>query len=124
MAFGLQPTGIYTSCHTYQCYNTATHFLGHPDSPNGTVYYLCDQCAGELKEQVISAHLMDATKDIPSALTFEDVPESVEVEAKATFEEMTVAELKSFCREAGVTGYSDKTKDEIIELLRNWDETV
>lgn len=124
MAFGLQPTGIYTSCHTYQCYNTASHFLGHPDSPNGTVYYLCDQCAGELKNQVIEEYVGNGKTPIVELMPFEDVPEGVEVEAKATFEEMTVAELKSFCREAGVTGYSDKTKDEIIELLRNWDETV
>jgi hypothetical protein len=117
MAFGLQLTEIYTNCHTYQCYNIATFYLGHEDSPNGTVPYVCDTCAGELKKQILSADKEAAGEPLPfptSPLPFEDEPDNIEIK---TFEEMTVVELKSYCKEAGLTGYSDKNKAELIELI-------
>lgn len=36
-----------------------------------------------------------------------------------SYEDWTVAELKSRAREIGLTGYSDQTKDELITSLRN-----
>lgn len=36
-----------------------------------------------------------------------------------SYEDWTVAELKSRAREIGLSGYSDQTKDELITSLRN-----
>lgn len=35
------------------------------------------------------------------------------------YEERTVPELKERAKELGLTGYSDKRKDELIDMLRN-----
>lgn len=50
--FGIQEATIKTYCHTHGCYNEAPYFFGNPDSPNGTVYYVCAKCTAELKAQV------------------------------------------------------------------------
>ena len=112
MAFGLQPTEIYTNCHTYQCYDVASHYLGHPDSPNGTVYYVCGKCASELKEQILHDQASVVTDIEP--LPFEELPGIVEIK---DFHQMTVAELKEYAEFIGMTGLSKKTKAELIELI-------
>jgi hypothetical protein len=103
--FGLQPTDIYTTCHTYQCYNQADHLLGKPDSPNGTVYYICGQCAQELRDNVVKAIE-------PPKLPFE--PETADFKA---YEDMSYAELKAFAKKIGVTGYNNKSAADIIKLI-------
>lgn len=118
MAFGLQLTEIYTNCHTYQCYNIASFYLGHSDSPNGTVPYVCDQCAGELKEQILHAAASEvAQAPVEAELApFEDEPVGEIAEIK-DFNEMTVDELKEYAKFIGLTGISKKTKAELIELI-------
>ena len=110
--FGLQPTDIYSPCHTYGCHNRSTHFLGHADSPNGTVFYVCDQCGGELKESIIEEH---------KALTVEvaETPEAPEAVSEVKLEDLIVPELKKIAEEKGIAVKSKITKPELIELIED-----
>lgn len=76
MKFGLQPTEMKIPCHTFQCFGRAKYYIGKPDSPKGTEYFVCEKCAEELKDQVLADYV--AKKDEPpevELMPFEDTPE-------------------------------------------------
>jgi hypothetical protein len=80
MKFGLQKTDMQIACHTFQCFNRAAYYIGRPDSPRGTEYYVCDQCADELKDQVLADYV--AKKDEPPEVELMPFEEPVEEKPK------------------------------------------
>lgn len=118
--FKIIPDEVYGTCHTYQCHNRIEYKLGKEDTPRGTEFLICGQCAQELKD-FIAAELKEAEKELP----FADEPEEVEpiisnlVVAAKAFNELTVPELKEFAEGIGITGISKKTKAELIELIES-----
>lgn len=116
MAFGLYASEIVTNCHTHNCYERASHYLGYEDSPNGTVYYVCAKCASELKEQVIG----EAVK-VKEPLPFEPSEEDFAPEPEdkvVPLEELSYLKLKAIAKEMKIEGYSTKNKDELIVLIK------
>jgi hypothetical protein len=120
--FGLQPTDMKVPCSTYQCFGRAAYFLGKEDSPNGTVSYVCDQCAQELKDQLTQKVLPTVEEPVEhDLLPFE--PEAPEYEVQQEdkvipLEDLSYLKLKSMAKEMKIEGYSTKDKAELIELIK------
>lgn len=119
--FGLQPTDMKVPCSTYQCFGRAAYFLGKEDSPNGTVSYVCDQCAQELKDQLTQKVLPTVEEPVEhDLLPFE--PETPEYEVQEDkvipLEDLSYLKLKSMAKEMKIEGYSTKDKAELIELIK------
>ncbi|HDU1185811.1 TPA: Rho termination factor N-terminal domain-containing protein [Listeria monocytogenes] len=113
--FKIIPDEVYGTCHTYQCHNRIAFKLGKEDTPRGTEFLICEQCAQELKDSIAE----ELVKGIEEAiLPFADEPKELVVAAKA-FNELTVPELKEFAEGIGITGISKKTKAELIELIES-----
>ena len=108
--FGLQPTDMKITCHTFQCHNRAAYFIGRPDSPRGTEYYVCDQCANELIENVVNS------------VEFIEEPENKKTEIEMLLDkpvsEWTVAELKDKAEEIGLPVKSKMNKADLIRLFK------
>ena len=103
--FGLHPTDLPVPCQTFQCYGRAAYFLGRIDAPQGTTQLVCEQCASELKAQIIINALPKAEPIPPT-----DDP-------MTGIEDLKVAELKDLAETKGLKVPSKATKAEIITLL-------
>jgi hypothetical protein len=120
--FGLQPTDMKVPCSTYQCFGRAAYFLGKEDSPNGTVSYVCEQCAQELRDQLTQKVLPTVEEPVEhDLLPFE--PEAPEYEVQQEdkvipLEDLSYLKLKSMAKEMKIEGYSTKDKAELIELIK------
>jgi hypothetical protein len=120
--FGLQPTDMKVPCSTYQCFGRAAYFLGKEDSPNGTVSYVCEQCAQELRDQLTQKVLPTVEEPVEhDLLPFE--PEAPEYEVQqedkiVPLEDLSYLKLKSMAKEMKIEGYSTKDKAELIELIK------
>jgi hypothetical protein len=129
-SFKLFETDMKVPCDTFQCHERAAYFIGKEDSPKSMLTKVCEKCAGELKDDILSkVTFVKATAEEIEAkaegflgtivtgdfnpLPFEEPPK------EANLEDLTVAELKKLASEAGHEGISKKTKAELIELLVN-----
>jgi hypothetical protein len=122
--FGLQETDMKVPCSTYQCFGRAAYYLGKEDSPNGTVPYICEECAQELRDQIINKVIPTLEKvespEVelmpfePDAPVYEIQPEDKVVD----LESLSFLKLKSMAKEMKIEGYSDKSKAELIELIK------
>lgn len=114
--FGLQPTDLPVPCQTFQCYGRAAYFLGRSDAPAGTTQLVCVQCAQELKDQIFKEFIDSAAKEPVEELPFADI-EPTELPEVVDFDKLTVSELKQYCKEIGIKGYSDKNREELMDLI-------
>jgi hypothetical protein len=104
-------------CDTFQCYNRATFFLGREDAPKSTLTKVCEQCANELMDSAHAIRGIEAATSadpVPEPLPFED--HGVTVDGKP-IEELSNLELKRACKNLGITGYSDKKREELVRLI-------
>jgi hypothetical protein len=128
--FQLYPCDLKIPCDTFQCYGRAAYFLGKPSHPKNLVTKICDKCANELIQNVADAHSLPTREEKPAVEVNADPmdlhPEQfdgpVEQEEEILIDgkplkEYSVKELKTFCKEFGIKGYSDKKEAELIQLL-------
>lgn len=110
--FKLFETDMKVPCDTFQCHERAAYFIGKEDAPKSMLTKVCEKCATELAESILKKYENVTTVE---ALPFEEVEEGfgIEVDGKL-IADMNVAELKKVCKKLGITGYSDKTRTELL----------
>lgn len=115
--FQIFPCKLVVPCDTFQCHGRATYFLGREDSPKSLLTKLCDKCANELVESMVAFKeevVVNGDPIIPEPLPFDD-PE-ITVDGKP-IDELSYLDLKRACKNLGITGYSDKNKEELIGMI-------
>lgn len=145
--FQLFPTQYKVPCHTHQCHGRAAYYIGRPSQKHtGTLQLLCENCANELIENIISNHqqvevnadplpvTISADKIVTGTISVGTISASDIFAGKLPFEppageievieidgklitDMTVKELKAVCKNLGITGYSDKKEKELIAMI-------
>lgn len=112
--FQLFPCDIVAPCESFQCYGRAEYFLGRRYAPKTTLKNVCAKCANELIDSILSAHKVNPTVDVAVEVSADPLPFEPEPE-----KELTLKELKAAAKAAGLSGYSDKNRDELITMLEN-----
>jgi hypothetical protein len=114
--FKLFPCHYQIPCDTFQCHGRAAYFLGKEDAPTSTLTKVCEQCANELiasavefRDIAVEVHA-DPVPEVP----FEDP--GIQIDGKP-IEELSNLELKRACKNLGITGYSDKKREELVKLI-------
>lgn len=123
--FQMFPTE-YGFCETQMCHRKASFYLGRPDCNPGNHRTICKKCADELVKNIINEYgpeeEPEAEEEMDAGEVLEAVNEDKDVEAHGgsimDLEGMTVASLKNTAKELELTGYSNKDKDELIEMIQ------
>ena len=81
--------------------------------------YTCPYCLVEFnsKETFHTHKDICAFKDDPKDPENGEVEDSETEDQETGLEDLTVDELVGLCKETGISGYSDRNKDGLIELL-------
>lgn len=127
--FQLFPCDIVAPCESFQCYGRAEYFLGRRQAPKTTLKNICGKCANELIESIVAPNAANPALNVgleveadpfseqPSELPFEPTIEDLlEIGGKLVID-MNLKDLKAACKSLGLSGYSDKNRDELIALL-------
>jgi hypothetical protein len=108
--FTLTPTDLKVPCQSFQCFGRAAYLLGKENSPRGTEFIICGECAQELVENI----LVDFAP-------MEDNPESNDnqddmLDGKL-IADWTVPELKEKAESLGLTKLSKLNKAELVAAI-------
>lgn len=98
---------MHVPCDTFQCFGRASFFIGKEDAPKSTLTKVCDQCANELIGYVLKSQ----------APAESDEPATDEISFKE-YEDMNYIELKSFAKRIGLTGFHNKSKPDLISMIK------
>lgn len=127
--FQLFPCDYKVPCQTHQCFGRGAFYIGRPNQKHtGTLQILCETCANELVSNILTSHGNVEVNADPITLTKTESTEEILLPFEPTVSEileidgvpaneMTVKELKAVCKDLGITGYSDKDKEELISLI-------
>lgn len=72
----------------------------------------------DLKQEAEQLEEQELTQEEPGEVRDETDVTVTDEEEQESYEGMTLAELKDAAKEKGISGYSNKNKDELIELLK------
>lgn len=118
------PCHIVSPCDTFQCHERSAYFIGKPDAPKNTLTKVCEKCASELVSHIVKNHAaVEVNADpVPNvsegdSLPFEpSIEDLLEIGGKLIVD-MNLKDLKAACKSLGLSGYSDKNREELIALL-------
>ena len=72
----------------------------------------------DLTEEAEQLEEQELSQEEPGEVRDETDVTVTDEEEQGSYEGMTLAELKDVAKEKGISGYSNKNKDELIELLK------
>ena len=72
----------------------------------------------DLTEEAEQLEEQELSQEEPGEVRDETDVTVTDEEEQDSYEGMTLAELKDVAKEKGISGYSNKNKDELIELLK------
>ena len=72
----------------------------------------------DLKAEAEQLEEQELTQEEPGEVRDETDVTVTDEEEQGSYEDMTLAQLKDAAKEKSISGYSNKSKDELIELLK------
>ena len=136
------PATVRIPCDIWGCRSgqMASHFLGRPENPKNVLTNLCPTCLEQLTKNVMeqfgnAAEAEEEPESIVSQINHSDDSITIQAEEIVVNEEpeidtvnvleidgklitdFTVRELKELAQEEKISGYSDKNKEELIDLI-------